>query len=87
MNYCTGWFEGWWGHCCQAHDEGYDAQMGQVQPDIEILYCVATSLPDIEWAQAFGWVSVAVAVLMHLGVRFFGSGFYRRAGEKKDSGA
>ena len=83
MDYCTGWFEGWWAHCCSAHDDGYLAQAGQVQPDVSLLTCVASSLPDVEWANLLAWLSVLIAMVMHVGVRVFGGFYYRRAGKEK----
>ena len=78
MDYCTLWFEGWWSHCCQAHDEAYVAQVGQLLADNALLQCVAESAP-------YPWLAVAsaaVAGVMYAGVRLFGRRFYKRAAEK-----
>ena len=45
MDYCTLWLEGWWAHCCQAHDTGYVRQIGQAAADNQLFLCVIQSLP------------------------------------------
>lgn len=87
MDYCTLWFEGWWAHCCEAHDSDYSAQIGQVVADGKLLACVASSLPGAVvdnpvLALGAGIVSGGVGLLMWAGVRLFGRRFYRRAGEE-----
>lgn len=74
MDYCTLFPEGWWGHCCEAHDVAYAAQVGQLLADTELMLCVATA--------GGGWlapVSAAVGVVMYIGVRTFGRRWYNRA--------
>ena len=88
MDYCTGWFEGWWAHCCQAHDAAYAAQVGQAVADGQLLSCVVQSLPAFAvdnplLAGAVGVASAAVGGAMWLGVRVFGRRFYKKAGDQK----
>ena len=93
MDYCTLWFEGWWAHCCAAHDQAYAEQVGQAAADAQLFTCVATSLgerlPDCvlsdPWIATVAvglamLVSGGVGALMWLGVRLGGRLFYRRAG-------
>ena len=84
MDYCTLWFEGWWSHCCEAHDADYAAQIGQALADERLMSCVASALPDLAvqhpiLAGAFGVASATVGGLMFIGVRIFGRRFYRKA--------
>lgn len=84
MDYCTLWLEGWWAHCCQAHDADYAAQVGQALADERLLACVASALPELAAnhpvaAAGFGVASVVVGGVVFLGVRVFGSRFYRKA--------
>lgn len=86
-DYCTGWLEGWWSGCCQAHDLAYLEQAGRSAADVELALCVARTLPELALAypalaSVAGALSVAVAGGMYLGVRLFGRWFYRRAGAK-----
>lgn len=77
MDWCTLWPEGWWAHCCQAHDEAYAAQIGQALADADLMRCVAES------AQG-GAISIASAIIagvMFIGVRLFGRRFYKKAAE------
>ena len=79
MDYCTLFPEGWWGHCCEAHDAAYAAQIGQAVADATLLQCVATA--------GGGWlapVSAVVGAVMYIGVRTFGRRWYWRA--KRDPG-
>lgn len=85
MDYCTGFPEGWWQHCCQAHDAAYDLQIGKAQADRELLACVEEARPG--WADQYplmaAGLSDAIAIVMFAGVAVFGRRFYRRAGKKK----
>lgn len=75
MDYCTLFPEGWWSHCCAAHDADYAAQIGQAAADAALLQCVATSADG-------GLIGIASAVIggvMFLGVRLFGRRYYRKA--------
>lgn len=38
---CTGWFDGTWRHCCDAHDAAYAAGEVTLQTHIELGQCVA----------------------------------------------
>lgn len=78
-DYCTMFLEGWWSHCCQAHDADYAAQIGKVLADERLWQCVAASADG----GLIGIASAGVAVVMWIGVRMFGRRFYRRAGEGK----
>lgn len=81
MDWCTWWPEGWWAHCCQAHDAGYAAQIGQALADERLLQCVAESAPEPWLAGA----SLVVGGLMFLGVRMFGRRYYGKS--NADGGA
>ena len=76
MDYCTWFPEGWWAHCCAAHDADYAAQVLRALADERLLQCVATAGDGA----LIGVVSVGVAGVMWLGVRIFGRRFYRRDG-------
>ena len=73
MDYCTFWFEGWWAHCCQAHDDDYIAQVGRAIADWDLMTCVATAAPH----PVLAVLSVVIAVGMFLAVRLFGGRFYK----------
>lgn len=84
MDYCTLFPEGWWSHCCELHDAGYAAQIGQALADAELAACVAGSLPQIAaenplLAGVAAVTSTAIGGVMWLGVRLFGRRFYRNA--------
>lgn len=79
MDYCTLFPEGWWAHCCAAHDSDYLAQIGKALADERLLQCVASAGDG----GLIGAVSVGVAGVMWLGVRLFGRRFYRRAGGER----
>ncbi len=79
MDYCTGFFEGWWADCCQAHDANYLAQIGKLLADEKLYQCVADSLNGGS-PVAIG-ASTVVAAIMFAGVRVFGRRFYRKAGK------
>lgn len=75
MDYCTLFPEGWWSHCCAAHDADYAAQIGQAVADVTLLQCVATSADG----GLIGIASALVGGVMFLGVRLFGRRYYRKA--------
>lgn len=75
-DYCTLWPEGWWSHCCAAHDADYLDQIGRALADERLLACVANSAPDD--IPLLAAASAVVACVMWAGVRFFGARFYRR---------
>lgn len=75
MDYCTFWPEGWWAHCCKAHDDSYLTQAGQAIADGSLFQCVANSAPTPALAVASG----IIGAVMWAGVRTFGSYFYRKA--------
>lgn len=84
MDYCTLFPEGWWAHCCQAHDSNYADQIGKALADALLRECVAGSLPEVvaqhPWlVSVAGSVSGLVGTVMVIGVWLFGRGFYRRA--------
>jgi hypothetical protein len=68
-DYCTLWPEGWWAHCCQAHDLAYAAQSGKAAADSALWQCVATSGEPASWV---------IGAVMFVGVTVFGRRFYRR---------
>ncbi len=75
MDYCTFFPEGWWGHCCEAHDSDYLAQIGQAVADTALLQCVAAAGDG----GLIGIASALVGGVMFLGVRLFGRRYYRKA--------
>lgn len=78
-DYCTAFLEGWWAHCCAAHDADYAAQVLRALADERLLQCVASAGAG----GLLGAVSAGVAGVMWLGVSLFGRRFYRKAGEGK----
>lgn len=66
-DYCTGWDEGNWSDCCENHDKDYgeNSTKTRLQADIDLLKCV--------WKR-----SKINSVLMFIGVRLFGSRYYKR---------
>lgn len=79
MDYCTLFPEGWWSHCCAAHDAAYAAQIGQAVADSALLQCVAASGDGL----LVGAASAVVGATMWLGVRLFGRRWYKRAKDDK----
>ena len=75
MDYCTFFPEGWWAHCCAAHDAAYVAQVARDAADKALLQCVAASTSS----PALAGVSATTGTLMYVGVRAFGRWFYNRA--------
>lgn len=73
MDYCTGFPEGWWAHCCRAHDLDYASQVGQALADERLWQCVASS------GEGIGILSGLAAMVMYAGVRLFGLYYYRKA--------
>lgn len=76
MDYCTLFPEGWWAHCCAAHDAAYAAQAARSVADKALLQCVAASATS---SPALAVVSAAVGVVMYVGVRLAGRFFYDKA--------
>lgn len=70
-DHCTWFPEGWWAHCCDAHDADYLAQIGKWLSDSGMWQCVAQS--GEPWMAA---ISAAVASVMLAGVTMFGRRFY-----------
>lgn len=79
MDYCTWFPEGWWSHCCKAHDAAYSDQLGKLIADAKLFLCVASSGDSV----TTGVISVAVAATMFIGVLMAGGSFYRNS-KKKD---
>lgn len=79
VDYCTGFFEGWWAFCCERHDGDYVAQIGKLLADERLWQCVTTAAGDSPLAMA---VSGVVASVMFAGVGLFGRRFYKRAGKQ-----
>lgn len=75
MDYCTLFPEGWWAHCCAAHDAAYLAQSGKAAADAALLQCVAGT--------GFDPLTLTVAIAMFSAVSLFGGYFYRRAGKER----
>lgn len=87
MDYCTLWFEGWWAHCCEAHDLGYALETGKALADDALFSCVVNSLPQLatENPALAGLASLASLIVggtMWLGVRVFGGRFYKKPAQK-----
>lgn len=78
MDYCTGWFEGWWQTCCKVHDSEYAQQVGKALADSNLFNCVAHSGNSVLMASA----SVGVALIMWAGVSLFGKRYYNKAAPK-----
>lgn len=78
IDYCTGFFEGWWAHCCLAHDINYLNQVPKITADLELAYCVASSTTS----PSLSIISYGIAGIMFIGVTFFGSYFYKKAKPK-----
>ena len=74
MDYCTLFPEGWWSHCCAAHDAAYAAQTARSAADMDLLRCVAASATS---SPALAVVSAAIGVVMYVGVRVGGRYFYK----------
>lgn len=73
MDYCTLFPEGWWSTCCEIHDKEYAAQIGQALADNNLFNCVINSGSDPITIT----LSLIIGFTMWLGVRVFGSKFYR----------
>lgn len=65
-NGCTGWFDGVWRHCCDAHDLDYALGVDKLQADLALAACVTDTGHPI------------IALVMLAGVTLFGWFFYRR---------
>lgn len=76
MDYCTLFPEGWWAHCCKAHDADYAAQIGKALADERLWQCVAGGDP-------LSWL---VGGLMFAGVALFGRKYYKKAGSVARTG-
>jgi hypothetical protein len=75
MDYCTLFPEGWWAHCCQAHDLAYANQVSRAVADLDLFWCVMDSAPNTLLLGA----TMLISGLMYLGVTVFGNYFYKRA--------
>lgn len=71
MDYCTGFWEGNWAHCCKAHDVAYS--FAKLQADLDLASCVAASTWDV------------IAWVMFAGVSLLGWMFYKK-GDKHVEG-
>lgn len=74
MDYCTSFPEGWWAHCCQAHDLAYTGQVSRTLADQQLWGCVSSS------GHGLGLLSFAIGTVMFVGVRAFGAYYYRKGG-------
>lgn len=71
MNYCTWWFDGWWGQCCHLHDIAYSTGVVKSIADLALQNCVASvGAPIISW-------------IMWIGVTLFGGFWYARAAKNR----
>lgn len=63
---CTFWLQGWWRHCCVAHDAAYANGVNKFIADEALRICV-----DQAGAPIMAWI-------MFIGVTLFGGLFYRK---------
>lgn len=63
---CTGWVDGVWRHCCDAHDLAYASGFDKFQADLALQECVAATGNPV------------MAFIMLVGVSLFGWIFYRK---------
>ena len=76
VDHCTGWFEGWWAHCCAAHDVVYGtaAELAdKIKGDFDLWGCVASTGP----------VGAVIGTAMFGAVSTFGLYFWRKARKDK----
>lgn len=68
-DHCTFWFEGAWGHCCEAHDAAYAAGVDRLLADLALEACVRetghSGMAAIMFAavSAFGWIAYKLATM------------------------
>lgn len=74
MDYCTFWFEGWWQHCCKAHDDDYLSQVGKSLADERLFQCALTASDNPVLAIA----GLLIGGAMFAAVRIFGHRFYKQ---------
>lgn len=80
MDHCTLFPEGWWGDCCRKHDITYENKVDRLQADRELLQCVVETLPETfpDYSLIGGGLSLVIGFIMYIGVRSFGSFFYKK---------
>lgn len=80
MDHCTLFPEGWWGDCCRKHDIAYQAKIDRFQADVELLQCVVETVPESlpDYSLIDGGVSLVIGLIMFIGVRTFGSFFFKK---------
>lgn len=71
MTWCTGWFDGTWGHCCALHDIAYTLQLDKWSADIALGQCVVRVGGEV------------MGPIMTLAVLAVGGWAYRNAGHCK----
>jgi len=77
--HCTGFWDGWWGHCCKFHDDAYANLDPRLLADWNLGVCVSNSGYDpLTKAISFG-----LGPAMMLAVLCFGWYFYNKAKKKK----
>jgi hypothetical protein len=69
--YCTLWWDGVWGKCCEIHDLAYSVGLDKLQADIDLGLCVAQT------------GNIGIGILMFIAVAIFGVFFYPWS-KKKD---
>lgn len=62
MDGCTHWFDGWWRHCCDAHDLDYINDTVSFMSHFNLFACVAESAP-VWWLT---WASIAIGFIMFI---------------------
>lgn len=67
VDHCTGWFEGWWSHCCAAHDDAYRSGgyiLDKLVSDVALGVCTAMTHGDP--------LSIGIGAAMAVGTALFG---------------
>lgn len=82
-DHCTLWPEGWWSSCCEKHDLDYENGVDRLSADKALLECVSYSYQEIyppndNSNHHYETLSMLVAFVMFIGVRMFGSIFYKK---------
>jgi hypothetical protein len=78
-DHCTKFPEGWWAHCCAAHDIAYVDGTRKLIADVDLLVCVSTA--GTEWWQHV--LSFTIGGVMFAGVSLFGMFYYEHGQRDK----
>lgn len=79
-DHCTLFPEGWWGDCCRKHDLDYESGVDRLTADQKLLQCVIESSPETlpDYTLVCGGASLVIGFIMFIGVRLFGSFFFKK---------